>query len=159
MREGILQSGWTNYKVIIKASPFSLELQINGTTVLTANAHNLLNYEEYRSFNDTKRWAKAAYDATKYERKRKRLWLDRFKDRNVSVPWGPSSVGLDFDFPLNEQLIGVPEHCYKLALDSTRNTQEPYRLFNTDIYDYEADSKMPLYGALPYLLSVSRTYV
>ena len=53
-------------------------------------------------------------------------------------------------------LYGIPEHADSLALRETSQS-EPYRLFNLDVYQYELDSPMALYGSIPYLISHGKT--
>lgn len=49
-------------------------------------------------------------------------------------------------------LYGIPEHTGHLALKETTEG-EPYRLYNLDVFEYELDSTMALYGSIPYLIS------
>lgn len=45
---------------------------------------------------------------------------------------------------------GIPEHTDGLAL-STTTSGEPYRLYNLDVFEYELDSRMAIYGSIPVL--------
>jgi len=69
---------------------------------------------------------------------------------------GPTSVGLDLAFPGFTQLYGLPEHAGPLALRTTRGAgaqySDPYRLYNLDVFEYELDNPMALYGAVPLLM-------
>lgn len=49
-------------------------------------------------------------------------------------------------------LYGIPEHTGSLALRETREG-EPYRLYNLDVFEYELNSTMALYGSIPYVIS------
>jgi alpha 1,3-glucosidase len=68
---------------------------------------------------------------------------------------GPESVGLDITFPGFEHVYGIPEHATSLSLKETRggdgNYNEPYRLYNSDVFEYETDSPMTLYGSIPFM--------
>jgi alpha 1,3-glucosidase len=54
-----------------------------------------------------------------------------------------------------QHVFGLPEHASPFSLPSTTGEgayyQEPYRLWNVDIFEYEADSPMALYGSVPLL--------
>lgn len=57
-------------------------------------------------------------------------------------------------------MYGLPEHASPLSLPSTVGEdayyKEPYRLWNVDIFEYEADSPMALYGAVPLIHAHSK---
>lgn len=57
---------------------------------------------------------------------------------------------MDFSFPGSEHAYGIPEHADSLALQSTKST-DPYRLYNLDVFEYEINERMALYGAIPVL--------
>lgn len=46
------------------------------------------------------------------------------------------------------------EHADSMFLKDTRD-REPYRLFNVDIFEYETDSRLPMYGSIPLLMAVN----
>lgn len=67
---------------------------------------------------------------------------------------GPESLSIDISFPAAQtHLYGLPEHASPLSLPSTKGAlahyNEPYRLYNVDIFEYLADSPMAMYGAIP----------
>lgn len=45
---------------------------------------------------------------------------------------------------------GIPEHADSFALKSTLSS-EPYRLYNLDVFEYELDNGMALYGSIPVI--------
>ncbi|CAJ0939551.1 unnamed protein product, partial [Mesorhabditis belari] len=49
---------------------------------------------------------------------------------------------------------GLPEHSETYALRSTNN-YEPYRLYNLDVFEYEINNPMALYGSVPYLAATN----
>jgi alpha 1,3-glucosidase len=77
-------------------------------------------------------------------------WEENFKDHHDAKPFGPESIAMDFSFPGSEHAYGVPEHADSLALKSTKST-DPYRLYNLDVFEYETNERMALYGAIPVL--------
>lgn len=68
-------------------------------------------------------------------------------------------------------MYGIPEHADSLALKVTkqvlsvhksclvkfclqyRGSTDPYRLYNLDVFEYELDNPMALYGSIPYMVS------
>lgn len=59
-----------------------------------------------------------------------------------------------YDGPV--ELFGIPEHATSFALkDSSAFDNEPYRLYNLDVFEYEMDTPMTLYGSVLFLLSKS----
>jgi alpha 1,3-glucosidase len=54
-------------------------------------------------------------------------------------------------------VYGIPEHASSFALKNTRGKSnngynEPYRLYNLDVFEYELDSPMALYGSIPMMI-------
>ncbi|XP_061429640.1 LOW QUALITY PROTEIN: neutral alpha-glucosidase AB-like [Lethenteron reissneri] len=80
------------------------------------------------------------------------MWEETFKTHHDSKPNGPASVGLDFSLPGVEFVYGIPEHADTFRLKTTTGS-EPYRLYNLDVFEYELDTNMALYGAVPYLIA------
>ncbi|KAJ1352135.1 hypothetical protein KIN20_008335 [Parelaphostrongylus tenuis] len=65
-----------------------------------------------------------------------------------------SSVGLDIALVDMQFAFGLPEHAESFALRDTKN-YEPYRLYNLDVFEYELNSPMALYGSVPYMTAVN----
>ena len=65
---------------------------------------------------------------------------------------GPESIGLDTTFVNFQHVYGIPEHAEKLSLESTVG-EEPYRLYNLDVFEYDLDSPAALYGSIPFMLA------
>ncbi|KAK4003509.1 hypothetical protein OUZ56_005269 [Daphnia magna] len=80
------------------------------------------------------------------------LWEETFKSHVDSKPYGPTSVGVDISFPGSRHVYGIPEHADTFALKQTRNG-DPYRLYNTDVFEYELYNPMALYGAVPFMMA------
>jgi mannosyl-oligosaccharide alpha-1,3-glucosidase len=68
---------------------------------------------------------------------------------------GPESLSLDIDFPNHAHVYGIPEHATNLDLPTTTGDDatfnDPYRLYNADVFEYLASSSMSLYGAIPLM--------
>lgn len=77
-------------------------------------------------------------------------WKENFKSHHDAKLFGPEAVALDFSFPGAEHAYEIPEHADSFALRSTKQT-DPYRLYNLDVFEYEVNEKMSLYGAVPVL--------
>ncbi|KAH7056572.1 glycosyl hydrolases family 31-domain-containing protein [Linnemannia elongata] len=88
------------------------------------------------------------------------LWEERFKEFTDSKPRGPESFGMDITFSGINHVYGIPEHASSLSLKATRGPDapytEPYRLYNLDVFEYEGDNPMALYGSVPFMLGHSK---
>lgn len=93
------------------------------------------------------------------DRDREGLWEEKFGDHTDTKPRGPMSVGSDISFPGSKFLFGLPEHASSTALKRTigkdAQYEHPYRLYNLDVFEYDLDVPMALYGAVPLLVSQS----
>jgi len=87
------------------------------------------------------------------------MWEEDFGPHHDSKPYGPMSVGLDVSFPTSLHLYGLPEHAASSHLMTTTGNEayhtEPYRLYNLDVFQYELDETMSLYGEVPFIVSQS----
>lgn len=83
------------------------------------------------------------------------LWEERWGGHLDSKPNGPQSISMDLTLTGNV-LYGIPEHATKMSLHSTRGDgarySEPYRLYNLDVFEYDLDVPMSLYGSIPVML-------
>eukprot|EP00535_Pseudo-nitzschia_heimii_P003333 CAMPEP_0197181398 /NCGR_PEP_ID=MMETSP1423-20130617/5699_1 /TAXON_ID=476441 /ORGANISM="Pseudo-nitzschia heimii, Strain UNC1101" /LENGTH=1025 /DNA_ID=CAMNT_0042631639 /DNA_START=168 /DNA_END=3245 /DNA_ORIENTATION=- len=90
---------------------------------------------------------------------REGLWEESFGSHVDTKPRGPMSVGSDITFPGSFSLYGLPEHASSTKLKRTigKNAEyrHPYRLYNLDVFEYDLDVPMALYGAVPLLVSQS----
>ena len=86
---------------------------------------------------------------------------DSFGGHTDTQKLGTKSVGIDFAFPYSQNVYGIPEHTSPLSLPTTApgsagiqpHYSQPYRLYNLDVFEYELDQTMALYGSIPLLLS------
>jgi mannosyl-oligosaccharide alpha-1,3-glucosidase len=63
-------------------------------------------------------------------------------------------VHIKANFPDSKSFYGIPEHADSFSLKPLIN-RDPYRLYNLDVFEYELNSTMSLYGSIPYLISLS----
>eukprot|EP01125_Pyxidicula_operculata_P013284 TRINITY_DN4392_c0_g2_i1.p1 TRINITY_DN4392_c0_g2~~TRINITY_DN4392_c0_g2_i1.p1 ORF type:complete len:954 (-),score=179.46 TRINITY_DN4392_c0_g2_i1:35-2896(-) len=88
-----------------------------------------------------------------------RAWENSFGGHSDPNEKGPQSVGMDVSFIGASQVYGIPEHATDFALKNTDGTDggysEPYRLYNLDVFEYELNEPMALYGTVPFLMSHS----
>ncbi len=158
--EGVYKIAGSQLKLKLTSNPFSLALLSeadNDAQLLLLNSANLLHFETGQSMV----LSEIAADLPSEDD----LWTEPyFRGRLDSRPKGPNSLALDIAFPESEVLYGIPEHASSLALKSTRSIHQqtgvlsksdPYRLFNLDVFEYELDSTMALYGAIPIMLGHS----
>eukprot|EP00957_Ditylum_brightwellii_P200613 15293167-Ditylum_brightwellii.AAC.1 len=72
------------------------------------------------------------------------------------------SVGMDVIFGKSQHLFGLPEHASSLQLLTTHGDgshyRDPYRLYNLDVFEYELDETMALYGEVPLVVSQSEEF-
>jgi alpha 1,3-glucosidase len=85
-----------------------------------------------------------------------KAWEQSFGGSTDRPAKGPQSVGVDITFTAS-QIYGLPEHTTKFALQNTIGSStvydEPYRLYNLDVFEYELDTPMSLYGAIPWIMA------
>jgi len=83
------------------------------------------------------------------------MWSESWSGQTDQKPRGPSAVALDTSFIGSSFVYGIPEHASSFALKNTDNQgyNEPYRLFNLDVFEYELDQPMSLYGSVPLIIS------
>jgi alpha 1,3-glucosidase len=83
-------------------------------------------------------------------------WEESFGGHTDSKPFGPQSVGADIVFPYAHHVYGIPEHATGMSLKPTNGEagaySDPYRLYNLDVFEYELDVPMALYGSIPFMV-------
>ncbi|XP_063039783.1 neutral alpha-glucosidase C [Engraulis encrasicolus] len=139
------------YQVRIYEAPFHLEVLCGKETLATLNPNGQLLFE---SKFDKRR------DVSKLDQSgdESGLWKETFGQFVDEKCNGPTSVGVDFCFHGFNHVYGIPEHADRLRLKDT-SEDEPYRLYNLDVFGYSTDSRLGLYGSVPLLLAhkVDRT--
>ncbi|KAL7269929.1 glucosidase II [Rhizina undulata] len=140
----------------VQHKPFGIKFIRDGEPQVIFNEHNLLNIEHWRPYKGKRDGeVKEGEEPPAAAEDEGTWWEEKFGGNTDSKPRGPESVGLDITFPGYEHVYGIPEHASSLALKETRggegNYDEPYRLYNADVFEYIVDSPMTLYGAIPFM--------
>lgn len=140
----------SKFEAVIKLQPFEIDFRRDGSSHVKFNDRGLLNMEHWRPKVDNpepKEGDEAQDEST--------WWEEKFGGNTDSKPRGPESVALDITFPGYEHVFGIPEHTGPLSLKQTRggdgNFADPYRMYNSDVFEYILDSPMTLYGAIPFM--------
>ncbi|KAF2436767.1 putative alpha glucosidase II, alpha subunit [Tothia fuscella] len=152
------------FEAVIGHAPFRIEFKRDGVTQIQLNERGLLNMEHWRPKVDKAAAPEAkegealpapAPPKDENEVDESTWWEESFGGNTDTKPRGPESIGLDISFPGYDHVYGIPEHASSLSLKTTRggdgNYKEPYRLYNSDVFEYELDSPMTLYGAIPFM--------
>lgn len=134
-------------QTVIYHSPLSIDIERNGRLEVQLNTRGFLNLEH---------WREHGARAESLDSNKDTWWEESFGGTTDSKPRGPESVGLDVSFPAYQHVYGIPEHASSLSLKVTTGVgegaySEPYRLYNTDVFEYELDSPMTLYGSIPFM--------
>jgi alpha 1,3-glucosidase len=137
----------------LDAAAASAEDRHGGKEVLSYGEDGLAIYtdgthEEKAAEED----AKAVIDTASF--------TESFGGHKDKRPNGPMSVGIDFVFPSASHVFGIPEHATRFSLHSTKaeeggespHYKEPYRMYNLDVFEYELDEPMALYGHIPMMM-------
>ncbi|KZL87529.1 glycosyl hydrolase family 31 [Colletotrichum incanum] len=157
----------SKFEAVIKFSPFSVDFKRDGSSHIKLNDRGLLNMEHWRLKVDKPAEEKKegeeentektdAAESTDVKKEDESTWWDEtFGGNTDTKPRGPESVALDISFVGYEHVFGIPEHAGPLSLKETRGGDgkytEPYRLYNSDVFEYVLDSPMTLYGAIPFM--------
>ena len=147
------------YEALIRHSPFSVQFRKDGHKELQLNERGFFNIEHWRAQEKQIPNAGSAQDPLVNNKENdddeSTWWDETFNGFTDSKPRGPESVAMDVTFLGYEYVYGLAEHATSLSLNDTRggdgNYDEPYRLFNSDVFEYELHSPMTLYGAIPFM--------
>ncbi|XP_055547394.1 neutral alpha-glucosidase AB-like [Wyeomyia smithii] len=124
-------------RVQIQPSPFKMDFYYDNIHSISVNSKGFLAMERLR---------KKPANPPEGE------WEEEFNGFVDSKPRGPESLSLDLTFPQAEVLFGIPEHADDFSLKNTvSKSGDPYRLYTLDVFSYEINSTMALYGAVPVL--------
>ncbi|KAL3675895.1 hypothetical protein R1sor_025843 [Riccia sorocarpa] len=128
----------SGHEVVLLHKPFQLYVRNGKETLLSLNAKGLFHFERQR------------------EKREGENWDDTFRSHTDTRPHGPQSIGFDVSFYGADFVYGLPERATGLTLKPTKGAEivsEPYRLFNSDIFEYIYESPFGLYGAVPVMQS------
>lgn len=140
-----------NKKAVIVHKPLRIDFYLDDVLTVSVNSKGLMRFEHLR-----KKPEGTANDGTDTENGDNTVvksiedadpgaWEENFKSHHDSKKKGPEAIALDFSFPRADILFGIPEHADSFALKSTIDG-EPYRLYNLDVFEYELNNGMALYG-------------
>ncbi|KAG8829063.1 hypothetical protein FRC20_008771, partial [Serendipita sp. 405] len=164
----------TGVEVRVQFAPLRVALARNGKEEVVLNGQGLLHMEHFRLKDipspEESPAPAAVGDGTEpqvvmeapeppvkpnawFEGDVEPQWDESFGGHTDTKPKGPESLSLDITFPTHGHLYGLPEHATRMDLPTTTGEgakyRDPYRLYNLDVFEYEADSEMALYGAVP----------
>ncbi|OQR83264.1 neutral alpha-glucosidase [Achlya hypogyna] len=89
------------------------------------------------------------------------VWEESFGGHKDVKRFGSTAVGLDVTFHGSSRyLYGIPEHATDFVLKETisadgKPVTDPYRLYNLDVFEYELNEPMALYGHIPMVMAAS----
>ncbi|VDO93580.1 unnamed protein product [Heligmosomoides polygyrus] len=129
------------HRVVVTHSPFRVDFYSKDVLVTSVNSAGLLMVEPFKK------------KALLTDRE-KGYWEETFLDHKDSKPHGSSSVGVDISIIGMKFAYGIPEHAESYALRDTKH-YEPYRLYNLDVFEYELNNPMALYGSVPYITAMN----
>ncbi|KAI9682469.1 MAG: hypothetical protein M1829_000261 [Trizodia sp. TS-e1964] len=148
----------SKFEAIVRSSPFEIEFKRDDKVELKLNGRGLMNVEHWRPKVETKAEEPKEGDQvskTPAELEESTWWEETFGGSTDSKPRGPESIALDITFHGYSNVFGIPSHAGPLSLKETRggdgNYNEPYRMYNSDVFEYEMDSPMTLYGSIPFM--------
>ncbi|KAJ2646161.1 glucosidase II [Coemansia sp. RSA 1250] len=137
--------GNTTFTMRMAERPWSVTMAVDGRTAVQLNTRGLFKFEHLRT--------RPEGDVPAGE------WDEQFRTWTDTKPRGPEAFGLDIGFAGCEHVYGIPEHSSPLSLRTTRGGKgaydQPYRLYNLDVFEYEIDNPMALYGSVPLMLAHS----
>lgn len=164
--------------LVLSYAPFSVLLYRNGEQTVAVNEQQLMHFEQSQASQQVTEAVAEAVDRHQgkevldYGEDGLAIYTDGSREEKSSVtapsvtassttesfgghldtmPKGARSVGIDLTFA-SSAVYGLPSHTLPLALPDTTNT-DPIRLYNLDVFEYELDTPMALYGHIPVLLA------
>ena len=145
------------FQAVITFVPFAMDFQRDGVTEIKINDRGLMNLDHWRSKVDKPEKKEGEEETPEVEATadESTWWEETFSGNTDTKPRGPESVALDITFSGYEHVYGIPEHASSMSLKETRggtgNYDNPYRLYNLDVFEYEVDTPMTLYGSIPFM--------
>jgi mannosyl-oligosaccharide alpha-1,3-glucosidase len=145
------------FKMILTHAPFGVEVLSGGNTQVTLNDRGFMNYEHWRPKIDKPKPedGENKSETTDAGEDESTWWDETFGGNTDSKPKGPESVAMDIKFHGFGHVYGLAEHTGPLSLRATRggegNFDQPYRMYNSDVFEYELNSPMTLYGSIPFM--------
>ncbi|KAF4620385.1 hypothetical protein D9613_000962 [Agrocybe pediades] len=168
-------------EVVVQHQPLRISLLRNGKEQIVLNGEGLLHMEHFRNKVEAttteqpepvegegaegEESSEKAEEQVVLKAENPRAWFEgdtedalfeeTFSSWTDSKPKGPESLSIDIDFPNHGVVYGIPQHATRLALPSTTGKDptfdDPYRLYNSDVFEYLASSPVSLYGSIPLM--------
>ncbi|GJE94653.1 glycoside hydrolase family 31 protein [Phanerochaete sordida] len=163
--------------VEITFDPLVVTLSRNGRSEVVLNGLGLLHMEHFRTKEEPKPAVEAVEGGEDAQtpmevpevhnprswfegEEEDGYWEETWKSWTDSKPKGPQMLSIDISFPNHGHVYGIPQHATRLSLPTTSGQDffynEPYRLWNSDVFEYHADSTMSLYGSIPVMYAHSK---
>ncbi|XP_041071218.1 neutral alpha-glucosidase C-like isoform X1 [Carcharodon carcharias] len=148
-------------QVLIIAKPFRMDVRNQGELPISVNSLGFLYFEHLRKKSQDEVNTRGSLLEGKRKRDTKTqkeseedlgLWKEQFHEFIDTKTNGPTSIGLDFSLHGFEHVYGIPEHTENLRLKTT-SQEEPYRLYNLDVFACKLYSRISVYGSVPLLLA------
>ncbi len=150
----VLYGPENKYEAIIRHMPFGVEFRKDGQKHVGFNDLGFMNMEHWRAKIDKPPKEEGNSEDSSAEDE-STWWEESFGGNTDTKPKGPESIAMDITFQGYEHIFGIAEHAGPLSLKQTRggegNYDQPYRMYNTDVFEYELDSPMTLYGSIPFM--------
>ena len=149
-----------HYAAVIRHSPFGIHFLKDGEKHVALNDLGFMNLEHWRPKIEKPQKDENTSEVINEmpqgdEEDESTWWEESFGGNTDTKPKGPESLGMDISFIGYEHVFGIAEHAGPLSLKQTRggdgNYDQPYRMYNTDVFEYELDSPMTLYGSIPFM--------
>lgn len=154
-----------NIEVIVEFEPVRVVLLRDGVEQIVLNDGGLLHMEHFRTKDDAEPAAIPEDEAQTTLQLNNRAWFEgeeqdawweeSWSTWTDSKPKGPESLSLDVTFPNHLHVYGIPQHATNLSLPTTTGPDagytDPYRLYNSDVFEYLPSSPVSLYGSVPLM--------
>ncbi|RVE56910.1 hypothetical protein OJAV_G00210880 [Oryzias javanicus] len=150
--EDVVTLSWSSrcYRVRVWRIPFRLEILCDQNVLVTFNYEDKLRFESLQHPPSLSCEPPRCF--LQLQEEQTGSWKETFKEFVDVKANGPSSVGADLRLHGFNHAFGLPEHADGLQLRETRGG-EPYRLYNLDVFAYDLNSRLGLYGSVPLVLA------
>ncbi|KAI0048850.1 glycoside hydrolase family 31 protein [Auriscalpium vulgare] len=157
------------FELLVEFAPLRVVLRKGGKEQVVVNGRGLLHMEHFRQKAEEPAPVEPSEEGSdeqtvlKVENVRAwfegesedAYWEESFSGWTDSKPKGPESLSLDIDFPNHAHVYGIPQHATSLSLPTTTGEDpffnDPYRLYNADVFEYVASATTSLYGSIPLM--------
>ncbi|KAF7723698.1 hypothetical protein EC973_001739 [Apophysomyces ossiformis] len=159
-------------KIVITPEPLRIKFLVDDEPVISLNDRGFFHFEHLRTkeSHKPKLIQQTKEDGTVEEVQapsEEGLWEETFKSWTDPKPNGPESIALDVSFHGFSHVYGIPKPGQSVTLQNVISWSndawayrggenaydEPYRLYNTDVFEYALDSPTSLYGAVPFMVA------